>query len=337
MEMSLTPREIQTRIRAGESVDEVARVAGVASSAISAFASPVLAERSYATQQARGAQVRRSGEPMPHRTLDDVVSDRLASRGIDPTLVAWDAWRGLDRLWSIKASYKSGSATHDALFRFDPRGRYSVASNDDARWLLSESSASHGPQPLRGRAYAGNPDDEPTLDLQDKRGYGFYPTSVGSGLVGSGLRRPHVPGDARSTNTYSLTPAFDDLPDYMPGDLDLIDGRYEIVNTNPSMDVLTGMIASINEDSVSIYVGLTKPEDSEQLPLDVPADLPIPEQSDQLPEAADDLVDVEPQPAKTEPEPAPEKPAVPAKKGKRKRASVPSWDEIMFESPHPKN
>jgi hypothetical protein len=328
MEMSLTPREIQTRIRAGESVDEVARMAGVASSAISAFASPVLAERSYATQQARAAQVRRSGEPVPHRTLDDVVSDRLASRGIDPTYVVWDAWRGLDRLWSIKASYKSGSAAHDALFRFDPRGRFSVASNDDARWLLGEATSSHGPQPLRARTYIGNPDDEPTLDLQDKPGYGFYAASAGR----HGQR---VPSSPRTPDAYQLIPGFDDLPDYAPGDLEVIDGRYEIVSTNPNIDVLTSMIASINEDSVNIYVGLTRPpEEPEQLPLtDAPLPLALPADPQPLPEPTEVTADTKTAPDDT----APEKPAAPAKKGKRKRVSVPSWDEIMFESPQPKN
>ena len=47
MESSLRPREIQARIRAGESLEEVARDAGMPVERVQAFAGPVLAEREH--------------------------------------------------------------------------------------------------------------------------------------------------------------------------------------------------------------------------------------------------------------------------------------------------
>ena len=62
MESALTPRQIQARLRSGESLDEVARAAGVPAEQISPFAGPVLAERAHLADWARASQVRRRGE-----------------------------------------------------------------------------------------------------------------------------------------------------------------------------------------------------------------------------------------------------------------------------------
>ncbi|HEY9394784.1 MAG TPA: septation protein SepH, partial [Nocardioides sp.] len=56
---SLRPRDIQTRIRSGESAEEVAAVAGTTVEKILAFAGPVLAEREHMAQRAQQASVRR--------------------------------------------------------------------------------------------------------------------------------------------------------------------------------------------------------------------------------------------------------------------------------------
>ena len=45
MQTSLTPRDIQARIRAGESLEDVAGVAGIPPDRVERFAAPVLAER----------------------------------------------------------------------------------------------------------------------------------------------------------------------------------------------------------------------------------------------------------------------------------------------------
>ncbi len=93
MDSALNPREIQSRIRAGESVDQVARAAGLPVEQVEAFATPVLAERRHQAASALASPVRRRGETGSHRALEVVVGDRLLSRGIDPDDVVWDAWR----------------------------------------------------------------------------------------------------------------------------------------------------------------------------------------------------------------------------------------------------
>ena len=79
MESALTPREIQARIRGGESLEEVAQAAGVSVEQIDAYAGPVLAEREHAATLARTSQVRRHRESGVQRLLGEVVADALAA------------------------------------------------------------------------------------------------------------------------------------------------------------------------------------------------------------------------------------------------------------------
>src|SRR4051812_955948 len=59
MESTLRPRDIQARIRAGESPEAVAEAASTSVDKIMAFAAPVLAERQHVAQRAQRSSVRR--------------------------------------------------------------------------------------------------------------------------------------------------------------------------------------------------------------------------------------------------------------------------------------
>ncbi len=169
MESALTPREIQSRIRSGASLEEVTRAAGIPMERVERFAAPVVAEREHVASLAMTSSVRRRGETSGHRTLRGVLTERLRSRGVDVDSVLWDSYRLADGRWAVTASYASGEASRRAEFLYDLGGRYSVAGNDDARWILSEQSPSRGPQPGRRRAEgAVGGDEEPTLDLSDE-------------------------------------------------------------------------------------------------------------------------------------------------------------------------
>src|SRR6476469_8612360 len=77
MESALSPREIQTRIRSGESLEDVAKVAGIPLDRVERFAAPVIAEREYVAAQAMSSSVRRRGETSGHRNLRLTIAERL--------------------------------------------------------------------------------------------------------------------------------------------------------------------------------------------------------------------------------------------------------------------
>src|SRR6476469_3195947 len=147
MESALRPRDIQARIRAGESPEAVAAAAQTTIEKVMGYATPVLAERAHVADRALRASVRRKNSEGPARILWDAVAERLRGRNVDPESVAWDAWRREDGRWTVVADYRSGESARHAEFVFDAPGRYVVAEDDEARWLVGEASTSKGPQP----------------------------------------------------------------------------------------------------------------------------------------------------------------------------------------------
>src|SRR5690242_17360560 len=119
MESALSPREIQTRIRSGESLEDVAKVAGIPMDRVERFAAPVIAEREYVASQAMASSVRRRGETSGHRKLRTVVTERLLGRGVDIDTLVWDSYRMEDGHWRVTADYRVGDTDRHAEFVYD--------------------------------------------------------------------------------------------------------------------------------------------------------------------------------------------------------------------------
>ncbi|MET8147317.1 septation protein SepH [Actinoplanes sp. NPDC049668] len=132
---SLSPRDIQARIRSGESAEDVARVAGVPVDRVLRYAGPVLQERAMLAQHARRTRLKTSDSGAP---LSEVVDSRLAQHGIDTEKISWDAFRREDGTWRIVATWPSGKATAQAMWDLD-KGRQVVSPHDDmAQYLCAE-------------------------------------------------------------------------------------------------------------------------------------------------------------------------------------------------------
>lgn len=119
MESTLRPREIQSRIRAGASVAQVAAAAGVGIDRIERFAHPVLLERARATELAAAAHPLRYDGPALS-TLAEVVAAALGARGHNPDDTDWDAWKGDDNRWVVQVSWRVGRSVNRAHWRYVP-------------------------------------------------------------------------------------------------------------------------------------------------------------------------------------------------------------------------
>ncbi|MBS9532324.1 DUF3071 domain-containing protein [Mycobacterium sp. M1] len=115
----LRPRDIQSRIRAGASVEQVAAAAGVDVSRVERFAHPVLLERSRAAELAAAAHPVLADGPAV-LTLLEVVTSALVARGLNPNDTDWDAWRNEDGRWTVQLAWKAGRSDNIAHFRFAP-------------------------------------------------------------------------------------------------------------------------------------------------------------------------------------------------------------------------
>jgi len=137
MDSALRPRDIQSRIRAGESPEDVADAAKTTVEAIMPYAGPVLAERAHVAQTALRASLRRrSGEATSQaRTLGEATEQHLAEHSLHAEDVEWDSWRRPDGRWALVASYTVSGSARTAEFTHYLPGRYVVAENDNARVL----------------------------------------------------------------------------------------------------------------------------------------------------------------------------------------------------------
>ncbi|MEU3517830.1 septation protein SepH [Streptomyces sp. NPDC006654] len=138
VESHLRPRDIQARIRAGATAEEVAQLAGIPVDRVRRFEGPVLAERAFMAERARKTPVRRPGEnsgPL----LGEAVQERLVLRGADKDTVQWDSWRRDDGTWEVLLVYRVASEPHSASWTYDPPRRLVQAVDDEARSLIGES------------------------------------------------------------------------------------------------------------------------------------------------------------------------------------------------------
>jgi hypothetical protein len=115
----LRPREIQARIRAGASVEQLARAAGVDISRIQRFAHPVLLERARAAELASAAHPLLDNGPSV-LTLLETVTTAFIARGLDPDGSEWDAWRNEDGRWTVQVGWQAGHSDNVAHFRYSP-------------------------------------------------------------------------------------------------------------------------------------------------------------------------------------------------------------------------
>ena len=160
----LRPKEIQARIRAGASIEQVAESAGVDVSRVERFAHPVLLERSRAAELATAAHPVLADGPAV-LTLLETVTTALISRGLDPDATNWDAWRNEDGRWTVQLSWKAGLSDNVAHFRFTPgaHGGTATAFDDAACELIDPDFA----RPLRPvAALAPLEIEEPQLPMQ---------------------------------------------------------------------------------------------------------------------------------------------------------------------------
>ncbi|MFD4245111.1 septation protein SepH [Streptomyces sp. IBSNAI002] len=138
VESHLRPRDIQARIRAGASAEEVAQLAGIPVDRVRRFEGPVLAERAFMAERARKTPVRRPGENTGPQ-LGEAVQERLTLRGAEKESVQWDSWRRDDGTWEVLLVYLVAGEPHSASWTYDPPRRLVVAVDDEARSLIGES------------------------------------------------------------------------------------------------------------------------------------------------------------------------------------------------------
>ncbi|TDQ49561.1 septation protein SepH [Actinorugispora endophytica] len=296
VENPLRPKEIQARIRSGETAESIAQAAGIPIERVRWFEGPVLQEREYMAQQAQRASVRLQGDAAPGPVLGDVVAERIGSAQLESGDASWDSWKREDNTWQIRLSFRVMGEEHVAHWVYEPRRRsvtpydeeavrFSSGADSDEPPDLGPGSANVTPfAPRRPGAREVPQAPPPTLEETAAPAAGPAPAAA--------PRRTRVPITAERMRQAESAPPRP-APEY----------RYRPEAAPPPAPAPPGRAE--------------RPE-----PLSPPAAAQQPSAPGQL----------SPHPDPPLPAAASGAPQPPRRKGRGRRASVPSWDEIMFGS-----
>jgi hypothetical protein len=316
VESPLRPKEIQARIRAGETVEEIADAAGIAVERVRWFEGPVLAERAYIADQAQTASVRRHGDSTPGPRLGEIVAERLNTIGADPDDAQWDAKKRGDGSWQVQLTFTSGGRLHVAEWVFDPRRRHVLPVDDNAARMSLPGA--EPPQP------AAPPPGEATVTRLAPR---------------LGNARHERPAPGRPAPSEPVPPApvpSSPVPPASPApSAPVTTEPRRPGTTEPRRPVTTDPGREVSRPPAAERSSWPRPASREPVPAPLVAAETARENHLAAPPLAEAVAEPPGAPgdAVTSAGPAAEPTGRPGRKAARgRRSSVPSWDEIMFGS-----
>lgn len=323
------PREIQSLVRAGKTREEISALTGAEPSDIERFEGPVLAERAFILESAHRVPVvsRGSESSEEPEVFGDVIAERLL--GLAADTFDWSSWRDEEDGWLIGLEFISHDVAHRATWSFEHRKGVLTPLNDDAIRLSKQGEigdrlipklrAVEVPERVeRFDSGAFHPEDLPDPTREDTAAPEAAPAESPEPDTSEGeyLRRQHI--DNRAVTRSEEPRDFGETADLLDA-LRRRRGEREQPAAEPSTDPAPAE---------------TSHPDAETQEL-TPADLG----HEELPEDDGTLLFVaEPEPRplfSAVPAPAPEPLAPvaapePERAPKKRRAEIPSWDDILF-------
>ena len=129
---TFSPREVQARVRSGESAEAIASDTGWALDKVLRYAEPLLAERTFMANQAQTVEVRRSGGRVSLYEACEQVLGETTTDGVQ-----WDAHRRDDGRWIVTANVDGDVAS----WTYDHHGRNLHPLDELARRLMGATPA----------------------------------------------------------------------------------------------------------------------------------------------------------------------------------------------------
>ena len=136
---TMSVKEIQRRLRAGDSFEQIARDGQITVEKVERFSGPIMQEREYILDRARELVMRKDVHRI-EMTFSDVVLAKLAPRGVDTDEVSWNTWRLADGTWHIELHYPNRDGNGVAIWNFDLSRRALGATDDNGAWLIDEET-----------------------------------------------------------------------------------------------------------------------------------------------------------------------------------------------------
>jgi len=307
----IPPREIQAHIRAGMSAEDVASLTGASLEYVQRFEGPIVAEREFVISTALSVPVRTVSDSDTTRNgtgFGSVIRKRLASLGA--TGERWASWKEQDGGWIVKLAFTVDEIDHDARWSFEPK-KHALAPLNTEATTLSQQSDSRAPLIPRLRAV------------------GTEPMNSDSSRFDSGAFTLREPG---LNSTDDTVPHVDPIPygrTATAGNREAVD-KAAINREAPPVDSDASQTADLLD-----ALRRRRGERGAAIPsvvADVKHAIPHPSRgSRELTEDQASLFEADTSTLKEQPAAPTRSSTGPQQRGtKRGRASMPSWDEIVF-------
>ncbi len=150
----LTPKQIQARLRTGESAESIAASAGVPVTRVERFSGPVEGEMARMIDAARAAflvrgRLGRSAVPLGE-TVDAAIE---AAPSLRPDSAEWSTLREESGTWLVTVTWYARRRSRRASWRYDPSLK-TVAALDPASVAMGHASGQPAARPARKKAPA---------------------------------------------------------------------------------------------------------------------------------------------------------------------------------------
>lgn len=143
----VTPRDIQDRVRAGQSIAEITAETGGAIDFVEMFALPVMDELQHMIDSARSVRLTVVGDRFSDDSqieFGDLVDRRLMDSGASN--LTWSSKRTEAATWIVTLAFEIGGNIGSAAWSFDPR-KVEITPEDETASALSVLDGNPGPLP----------------------------------------------------------------------------------------------------------------------------------------------------------------------------------------------
>jgi hypothetical protein len=316
--VSITPREIQEEIRNGASIDQLMVASGASFEFIEKFAAPVIAELEHIVSSALSVRLTIAGDRYNDTSqieFGEIINGRLITSGA--SAISWIAKKIEPNSWHVIANYLLNGAQGSATWAFDPRRLTLSPESETAVALSSQETINNSVVPKLRTVDA--PNNAETVALNEVIPIGRsaeiddpiaqMPAAAKDNLEG------HVSETVSSTPAAFLRPVQPnaEAPEPLSATADLLEAlRRKRTEREVSSETSLELQAQPDAASVRVIDVQVPPTNAGASPNVLPDEIVAPENAEALDE---------------KPGVHTEETAVTPKKG---RATMPSWDEIVF-------
>ena len=314
--VSITPREIQEEIRNGASIEQLIKQSGATFEFIEKFAAPVIAELEHIVSSALSVRLTIAGDRYNDSTqieFGEIISGRLVTSGAEG--ISWVAKKIESSSWHIIANYTLNGVAGSATWSFDPRRLTLSPESETAVTLSSQETLNNSLIPkLRT---VDLPDVSQTVVMED-----VIPIGRGAEFETPIARETEFERPAPSTPAAFLKPVADDVVQQTPASAaPTPEASVPEARTPEPLSATADLLEALRRKR-------TEREDEK----------PAATQLDAHPDTSNlRVIDIEPTSlvaaAESAPTKKPDEDVVAENKSatpKKGRASMPSWDEIVF-------